>query len=128
MQVVLGKWSLQDDVVVGLRSSKWPLCQTPNLADSIGCLSNLLPMRVALSQSRSFHQLVNSAGKELHDSQRHAVFPSFQMVQDSTPVCQAAISLAPLASQCCPDFTAKEVPCPVSIAQPSWRSMACFHA
>ena len=124
MQVVLGRWSLQDDVVVGLRSSKWPNCQTATTADSIGCLSNLLPIRAALNRSRSFHQLVNSAGKELQDSQRHAVFPSCQMLQDSMPVCQAAISLAPLASQCCSDFTAKEVPCPVSAARPSERSMA----
>lgn len=115
LQVVLGRWSLQDDVVVGLRSSKWPAHQAQISASAIGCLSNLLPMRAALNKSVTFCLLVNRVGEELREGQTHAMLPSLQMLEGTRAVCQASMSLAPLASQCSSGFAAKEVLRPVSM-------------
>ena len=115
LQVVLGRWSLQDDVVVGFRNSKWPAHQAQISASAIGCLSNVLPMRAALNKSVTFCLLVNRVGEELREGQSHAMFPSHQMLEGTRAVCQASMSLAPLASQCSSGFAAKEVLRPVSM-------------
>ena len=103
--------------MIGLRSVKWPAHQAQVSAKAIGCLSNLLPMRAALNKSVTFCLLVNRVGEELHESQSHAMFPSFQMLEGGMSICQATMSLAPLAAQCSSGFAAKEVPRPVSMHQ-----------
>ncbi len=109
MQVVLGRWSLQDDVVVGLQSPKIAKHHTQSLTNSIGCLTNLLPIKAVLNKSVTFCLLVNRVGEELAAGQHHAMLPTFQMVEGKQQVCQASLSLVPLASECCSGFAAQEV-------------------
>ena len=115
VQVVLGRWSLQDDVLVGLRSPKWADVQGPSLAACIGSLSNVLPIPAALNKSVTFCLLVNRVGAELAACQPHAMLPASQMAEDGQSVCQASMSLASLAIECCSGFAAKEVPRPVRV-------------
>ena len=101
--------------MVGLRSTKWPAHQAQISASAIGCLSNMLPMRAALNKSVTFCLLVNRVGEDLYEGQSHAMFPSFQMLESTRAVCQASMSLTPLASHCSSGFAAKEVLRPVSM-------------
>ena len=95
--------------MVGFQTSMVGSRHNQRLANSIGCFIRVLPIKATLNKSVTFCLLVNRVGEELAAGQHHATLPTSQMLEGKQSVCQATLSLVPLASQCCSGFAAQEV-------------------
>ena len=95
-QVLLARYSAQDDIVVGTPYANRSMPQLKQLA---GCMVNTLALRTSVDGKASFRQLLMDASKTAREAFSHAEAP-FAMVVDAlkqprsasfTPVYQVSI-------------------------------------
>jgi Condensation domain len=113
-QVLLARYSAQDDIVVGTPYANRSM---PELKQLAGCMVNTLALRTVVGDRASFQQLLKEASRAVREAFSHAEAP-FSMVVDAlkqprsasfTPVyqvrsnaCHAQAAWVPLAMMCCP--------------------------
>ena len=78
-QVVLARYSAQDDIVVGTPYANRSM---PELKQLAGCMVNTLALRTAVSGKNSFRQLLRDASRAAREAYAHAEAP-FAMVVDA---------------------------------------------
>ena len=78
-QVLLARYSAQDDIVVGTPYANRSM---PELKQLAGCMVNTLALRTAVSGKTSFRQLLKAASRAAREAYAHAEAP-FAMVVDA---------------------------------------------
>ena len=79
IQVLLARYSAQDDIVVGTPYANRSM---PELKQLAGCMVNTLALRTAVSGKTSFRQLLKAASRAAREAYAHAEAP-FAMVVDA---------------------------------------------
>ena len=103
LQVVLGRWCRQEDVVVGLPYSGRT---RPQLEGLVGNFINMLPIRTGLLEGASFEALLRGVQQSITDALSHAELPFNKLVEamgvsrsaGRTPVFQAVVDVIEDAS------------------------------
>ncbi|TWU43962.1 Dimodular nonribosomal peptide synthase [Novipirellula aureliae] len=96
VQVLLGRYSRQENFLIGLSSSGRSERQFEN---TVGYFSNVLPMRADLSEDRSFGELVQQTASNMLLGLDHERYPFSEMVKDANP--PRDTSRAPLVQSLC---------------------------
>ena len=79
IQILLARYSAQDDIVVGTPYANRSM---PELKQLAGCMVNTLALRTAVSGKASFRQLLKAASRAAREAYAHAEAP-FAMVVDA---------------------------------------------
>jgi amino acid adenylation domain-containing protein len=82
-QVLLARYSLQDDFLVGIPVTNR---STDELNGVVGLLVNTLPFRCSLDHDRSFTLQMQQTGKQLVEVMDHAWYPLANILQDQQTV------------------------------------------
>ena len=98
MQVVLGRWCRQEDVVVGLPYSGRTRSQLEGL---VGNFINMLPIRTHLADNGSFRAVLKAVHQSITGALSHSELPFNKLVEamgisrsaSRTPVFQAVVDL-----------------------------------
>jgi non-ribosomal peptide synthetase component F len=107
LQVLLARYSAQDDIVVGTPYANRSMPQLKQLA---GCMVNTLALRTTVGGKASFRQVLKEASKTAREAFSHAEAP-FAMVVDALKQPRSA-SFTPVYQVCC---CAWRPLCPMSI-------------
>jgi non-ribosomal peptide synthetase component F len=81
-QVVLGKWSQQEDFLVATRVASRSRSEFERV---VGCFTNTLPLRADLSGNPSFRELVQRVGRTVAQTLEHQDYP-FSLLADKFPI------------------------------------------
>lgn len=76
LAVLLGRWSGQDEVVIGARIENR---QNPQLEPLIGCFENTVPVRVRLQEDPTTWQLLRQTTTTMSEARAHQEVPLEQM-------------------------------------------------
>ena len=98
LQVVLGRWCRQEDVVVGMPFSGR---SRPQLEGMVGNFINMLPIRTGLPPATPFQALLKGVQQSITDALTHAELPFTRLVEalgrsrhgSRTPIFQAMVDL-----------------------------------
>ena len=104
LQLLLGRWSSQNDVVVGVPSLGRSSAQ---LEDLVGTFINMLPLRTTLPEEGSFVELLAGVRGTLLQAFKHSELPFHKLVEavgaprsmSHTPIFQAIVALNDVGSE-----------------------------
>ncbi|KAK9840267.1 hypothetical protein WJX74_006508 [Apatococcus lobatus] len=103
-QLLLGRWSSQSDIVVGVPSLGRSSAQLENL---VGTFINMLPLRTSLPEEGSFAELLAGVRSNLLQAFKHAELPFHKLVEavgapramSHTPIFQAIIAFNDISTE-----------------------------
>lgn len=104
LQLLLGRWSSQSDIVVGVPSLGRSSAQVENL---VGTFINMLPLRTSLPEEGSFAELLAGVRTTLLQAFKHSELPFHKLVEavgapramSHTPIFQAIVALNDIGSE-----------------------------
>lgn len=104
VQLLLGRWSSQSDIVVGVPSLGRSSAQLENL---VGTFINMLPLRTSLPEEGSFAELLAGVRTTLLQAFKHSELPFHKLVEavgapramSHTPIFQAIVALNDIGSE-----------------------------